>query len=54
MEFEDIQDKVDKMTQLIVAIVCIAVAGGIITIAAISLFGPQLERLMQGLPGGPG
>jgi hypothetical protein len=54
MEFEEVQENVDKITQLVVAILCIAVAGGIIAIAAVSLFGPQLERLMQGLPGGPG
>lgn len=50
MEIDEIQENVDKITQLVVAILCIAVAGGILTIAAISLFGPQMELLMQKLP----
>lgn len=54
MEFEEVQESVDKITQLVVAVICIAVAGGILAIASVALFGPQLERLMQGLPGGPG
>lgn len=50
MEIEEIQESVDKITQLVVAILCISIAGGILTIAAISLFGPQIARLMQKLP----
>jgi len=50
MEIDEIQENVDKITQLVVAILCIAVAGGILTIAAISLFGPQMAPLMQKLP----
>ncbi|HLE25657.1 MAG TPA: hypothetical protein VI935_08415 [Thermodesulfobacteriota bacterium] len=50
MEIEEIQESVDKITQLVVAILCISVAGGILTIAAIALFGPQMSPLMQKLP----
>ena len=50
MEIEEMQESVDKITQLVVAILCIAVAGGIITIAAVALVGPQLNLLMQKLP----
>jgi hypothetical protein len=50
MEFEDMQDNVDRLTQLVVAILCIAVAGGILTVAAVALFGPQIAPLMQKLP----
>ncbi len=50
MEFDEIQDNVDKITQLVVAILCISVAGGILTIAAVALFGPQIALLMQKLP----
>jgi len=50
MEIEEIQENIDKITQLVVAILCIAVAGGILTIAAVALFGPQIAPLMQKLP----
>jgi len=47
MEIEEIQESVDKITQLVVAILCISVAGGILTIAAIACLDLKCHHLCR-------
>jgi hypothetical protein len=44
------EEHIDAVTQLIVAVLCIAVVGAISTIAAVALFGPIIAPLMNYLP----
>jgi hypothetical protein len=44
------EEHVDQITQLVVAVLCIAILGAISTIAAVALFGPIIAPLMNYLP----
>ncbi len=48
MEFMD--ETLDKITQMVVVLLVLGVAGFIVTIAAVALFGQQIALLMQKLP----
>ncbi|MDA2918804.1 hypothetical protein MYX76_04810 [Desulfobacterota bacterium AH_259_B03_O07] len=41
---------IDNITQVVVAVICLAVLGGILTVAAVAILGPQLAPLMKYLP----
>ena len=41
---------IDNITQVVVAVICLAILGGIFTVAAVAIFGPQIAPLMKYLP----
>jgi len=43
-------ERIDTITQIAVAVICVSVIGAISTIAAVALFGPVIAPLMKYLP----
>jgi hypothetical protein len=44
------EEHIDVVTQLLVAVLCLVILGAISTIAAVALFGPIIAPLMNYLP----
>jgi len=44
------EERIDTITQIAVAVICVSVIGAISTIAAVALFGPVIASLMKYLP----
>ena len=44
------EEKLDKITQVFVAILALGVLGFILTVASVALFGPQMVPLLRLLP----
>lgn len=44
------EEHIDVVTQIVVAVLCIAILGAISTVAAVALFGPIIAPLMDYLP----
>lgn len=44
------EEKLDKITQVFVAILALGVLGFLLTVASVALFGPQIVPLLRLLP----
>ncbi|MGB7290658.1 MAG: hypothetical protein WBD99_00595 [Thermodesulfobacteriota bacterium] len=44
------EEHIDVVTQIVVAVLCIAILGAISTVAVVALFGPIIAPLMNYLP----
>jgi len=44
------EERIDTITQIVIAVICVSVIGAISTIAAVALFGPVIAPLMKYLP----